>query len=125
MKALSIRQPYAWAIVNGFKDVENRPWRTRYRGPFLVHAGKIEEVDDIAGVLQQIAAATGYANLEQDYWEERQLGGIVGIATLTDCVDRHASPWFHGPRGFVLTDARPLPFRALAGKQGFFAAGEP
>jgi hypothetical protein len=43
-KAISIRQPWAWLIVNGFKDVENRSWKTKYRGPVLVHAGrKIEK----------------------------------------------------------------------------------
>ena len=44
MRALSIRQPWAWLIVNGHKDIENRSWRTKYRGPFLVHAGlKVEK----------------------------------------------------------------------------------
>lgn len=39
MKALSVRQPYAWAIIHGGKNVENRQWRTPYRGPLLIHAG--------------------------------------------------------------------------------------
>lgn len=38
MKALSIRQPWAWLIANGYKDIENRSWRTNYRGPVLIHA---------------------------------------------------------------------------------------
>ena len=43
MKALSVRQPWAELIVAGLKDVENRTWRTDYRGPVLIHAGmKIE-----------------------------------------------------------------------------------
>jgi hypothetical protein len=33
MKTLSVRQPYAWLIVAGFKPIENRTWRTTYRGP--------------------------------------------------------------------------------------------
>ncbi len=40
MKALSIRQPWAWLIANGYKDIENRSWRTNFRGEFLIHAGK-------------------------------------------------------------------------------------
>ena len=40
MKALSIRQPWAWLIVNGHKDIENRSWPTRFRGPVLIHAAK-------------------------------------------------------------------------------------
>lgn len=39
VRALSIRQPWAWLIVHGFKDVEIRSWGTEYRGLFLVHAG--------------------------------------------------------------------------------------
>ena len=33
MKILSVRQPWAWLIVAGHKDIENRKWRTSYRGP--------------------------------------------------------------------------------------------
>ena len=32
MKALSIRQPWAWAIINAGKDIENRQWPTKFRG---------------------------------------------------------------------------------------------
>src|SRR5690606_36026391 len=37
---LSIRQPWAWLICNGGKDIENRNWRTLYRGHVFIHAGK-------------------------------------------------------------------------------------
>ena len=40
MKALSIRQPWAWLIVNGYKDIENRTWSTDFRGRVYVHAGR-------------------------------------------------------------------------------------
>ena len=33
--ALSIRQPWAWLIVNGYKDIENRDWKTHYRGRWM------------------------------------------------------------------------------------------
>ena len=39
MKALSIRQPWAHRILREGKDIENRDWPTRYRGPVLIHAG--------------------------------------------------------------------------------------
>ncbi|MEV0994617.1 ASCH domain-containing protein [Nonomuraea sp. NPDC050202] len=39
MKALSVRQPYAWAIAHGGKDIENRSWGAGYRGPLAIHAG--------------------------------------------------------------------------------------
>jgi ASCH domain len=39
MKALSVRQPWAWLIVQGFKGIENRTWQTSFRGTVLIHAG--------------------------------------------------------------------------------------
>lgn len=41
MKAITVRQPWAWAIVDGHKDVENRTRNIagKYRGPLLIHAG--------------------------------------------------------------------------------------
>jgi hypothetical protein len=38
MKALSIRQPWAWLVVNGWKNIENRERRFSHRGPLLIHA---------------------------------------------------------------------------------------
>jgi hypothetical protein len=37
IKALSLKQPYAWALFHG-KDIENRTWRTNHRGLLLIHA---------------------------------------------------------------------------------------
>jgi len=38
MKALSIKQPYALYICTGIKTVENRTWKTDYRGRLIIHA---------------------------------------------------------------------------------------
>lgn len=45
MKALTIHQPFAWAIGHDQpeaprKNFEIRPDPTKYRGPVLIHAGK-------------------------------------------------------------------------------------
>ena len=39
MLCLSVRQPYAWAIAEGVKRIENRSWKTAHRGRILIHAG--------------------------------------------------------------------------------------
>lgn len=39
MRALIVRQPWAWAIMDGIKKFENRSWQTRYRGPIAIIAG--------------------------------------------------------------------------------------
>jgi hypothetical protein len=51
---------------------------------------------------------------------EYALGGIVGKATVVDCVRSHPSKWFFGPYGFILGDASPLPFIPPRGQLGFF-----
>ena len=117
MRALSIRQPWAWLIVNGYKDIENRSWQTKYRGPFFVHAGmKVEkEAYDQVG---------GRVNIQLPPPSEIERGGIVGQSTILDCVENHASPWFFGPYGFVLDKSKPLPFRPMRGRLGFFPVNE-
>jgi hypothetical protein len=111
--ALSIRQPWAWLIVNGYKDVENRNWRTNFRGEFLIHAGKRFDHDGYRWIQERFDIAMPSP-------AQFELGGIVGLAELVDCVTRHDSPWFTGPYGFVLQNARPLPFVAVRGRLRFF-----
>lgn len=111
MKALSIQQPWAWLIASGHKDIENRTWHTGFRGPVLIHAGKRFDGEDDA---QQ----WGWPRIERP--EDFDLGGIIGECEIIDCVTTSASPWFHGPYGFVIRNARLLPFRPCRGALGFF-----
>lgn len=121
MKAISIRQPWAWLIVNGYKDIENRSWCTKYRGPVLIHASQGMTRKDY----NEICSAVVDAILPIDIpdYEELQRGGIIGIATITDCVEESDSPWFVGQKGFVLSDAKTLPFIPMKGKLSFFETG--
>lgn len=115
MKALSILQPWAWLIVHGHKDIENRSWPTRFRGRFLVHAGKKwgrEQEEDLARVRSQFPHLV--------IPDRFDVGGIVGAATITDCVNDSASPWFVGEWGFVLSDAATCPFVPYRGQLGWF-----
>lgn len=122
MRALSVRQPWAWLIVNGHKDIENRVWSTRYTGPLLIHASKgmtRAEYDDVADMLaNELPFMSMGIKLPDPNFIER--GGIVGIAHCNGSVDVCASPWFFGPYGFVLSQARPLPFIPFKGMLGFF-----
>ena len=113
MKALSIRQPWAWLIANGYKDVENRSWPTRFRGPFLIHAGKRIDQEGLAWVRRTTWALSLPSQFET--------GGIVGRAEIVDCVDAFDSFWFFGPYGFVIENARPVRFVAVRGQLGFFS----
>lgn len=132
MKALSIRQPWASLIVLGLKDIENRCWATRQRGTVLVHASKgmtrNEWEDAIDFAVEAIradprnAGATKTRTLRElgFAFDALPRGGIIGTADITDCVTASPSPWFMGEHGFVLANAKPLPFRPFKGALGFF-----
>lgn len=127
--ALSLRQPWAWLIVEGFKDIENRSWRASFRGPVLIHASAKMDADDreVAEALMLGQHPASGAKLDPEIerraqsepWQRRR-GGIVGFAHIADCVDQSDSPWFFGKWGFVITNPHPLPFRACRGALGFF-----
>ncbi len=116
MKALSIRQPWAWLIVNGHKDIENRNWKTSFRGRIWVHASKGMTQDEYEGA-KWIAEENGVKLPE---FKELQRGGIVGAVTITGCVDKSGSPWFFGPYGFTLSAPVVMPFVEAKGSLGFF-----
>lgn len=123
--ALSIRQPWAWLIIAGLKDIENRSWPTRFRGPVLIHAAKAwgpDEHYDANEVDLGRSPVDGSALPTTHPPKLYQRGGIVGVAEIVDCVTSHASRWFVGEYGFVLANARPLPFMPVRGALGFFPA---
>ncbi|EPD3811105.1 ASCH domain-containing protein [Cronobacter dublinensis] len=123
MKALSIRQPWAWLIANGYKDIENRSWNTKYRGPILIHASSRKPSKNDCDTARMILKNTIGIDAALSMPKSFDLGGIVGVATISDCVDNSPSTWFFGPKGFVLNDAQPLPFYPMKGKLSFFETG--
>jgi len=122
IKALSIRQPWAFAILMGCKPVENRSWPTHIRGPVLIHAGKTEDTSAIKHVLGRMAYQSNTAQHElwRLYRHHVHLGGIVGAVSITDCVTEHESQWFTGPWGYVLDLPTFCDFVPMKGQLGFF-----
>lgn len=93
MKALTIQQPWAWAVANGIKLIENRNWKTNYRGPLLIHAGKSRsrivwhspsDYPDLPGVPESLWSHPSGAH---------HYGSIVGVCELIDCVDVNDIDW--------------------------------
>ena len=117
MKVLSIKQPWAWLIVNGYKDIENRKWKTNFRGKCLIHSGKQFDSDGYKFIKQNFK----HINLPRK--EDFEYGGIVGEVEIIDCVQRSNSPWFFGPFGFVIINAKKRDFVPLKGQLGFFNYG--
>jgi hypothetical protein len=121
MRAISVRQPWAWAILHG-KDVENRsrPWPL---GEYALHASKLPHskrevvpdwfVDDWESC-EDMAAEAGLD------WRRSVIGpltyrhmlamsgAIIGTMRVTACVTEHPSPFFCGPFGLVLANVRPI-----------------
>lgn len=70
MKVLTIKEPWASLIVQGFKKYEFRSWKTNYRGKILIHAGLSKEnVDKF-----------------KDYNLDISSGKIIGEAYITECI---------------------------------------
>lgn len=119
MKALSIRQPWAWLILHAGKDIENRSWHTAFRGRILIHAGKKIDRADYRGACDLTATISPEIRIPSA--EVLPRGGIVGSVEVVDCVDISVSPWYCGENfGLVLARPKPLPLMPLKGALGFF-----
>jgi hypothetical protein len=120
--AISIRQPWAWAIVSGHKDVENRgdsaPFRKLVGQRILIHTGRRGGVGERA--FASAEAFLGRLGVRCPLPDELDWGGIIGSVVIDGIVEDHDSDWFRGPYGLVLRDPERLPFRPCKGQVGVF-----
>lgn len=72
MKTLSIKDPWAWLICSKIKDVENRSWRTNYRGRILVHVPAVADKDSRLPLPYALP-------------ENRVTSAIIGEVNIIDC----------------------------------------
>lgn len=107
--AISIRQPWAHAIVHCGKDVENRRRKSSHRGLTLIHASAGMEAHEFDG-FTAFVRQRGLDPLCSFGPADVQRGGIIGWAEVADCVEDSSSPWFMGPTAYVLRNPQPLPF---------------
>ena len=120
---IAIRQPWAWLIMHGGKDIENRTWPTKVRGRVLIHASKgvtkaeWRESWEWVRKFRPEAWAKGCREIQEGTIER---GGIIGSVEIVDCVEESESPWFVGKHGFVLRDPQPDKFYPCKGRLGFF-----
>lgn len=91
MKVLSVRQPWAWALIHGGKDVENRNWHTSFRGRLAIHAGKAFDmsasdwIDFRGGWYEE--PFTGMAEAFGEIGSTNDIrGAIIGTVDVHDCV---------------------------------------
>lgn len=117
VRAITVQQPWAWAIVSADKNVENRSQLWSYRGRLLIHAGaRWSHRGDQSPLIQRAAHGRSLAGA-------LDMSAIIGTAVLVDChLDVGCcKPWGesayaeHGGRErrhvvhLVLEDREPLP----------------
>jgi hypothetical protein len=124
MKALTVKQPWAWAVIHGGKDIENRNQRINYRGELFIHAGKGE--DSEAHSFPALNAV-----IPNDYPALRR-GQVLGTVALIGCHNSETcgnscSVWAEdGCWHWELADARAIPFPYPAtGKLGLWNLEQP
>lgn len=141
MRALSIRQPWAWLIIRPdlvgaelrnsavlagqVKNIENRSWSTDFRGEILIHAAK--------GMTRAEYDNCRFYALDRGVvvppMKDLQRGGIIGRAEVVDCVHEgvltaYTARWFMGPYGLRLVNPQPTEFVPLKGMLGFFRVSD-
>ncbi|KWT61846.1 hypothetical protein ADL21_11210 [Streptomyces albus subsp. albus] len=114
LRVLSVRQPWAWAILHAGKDVENRSWSTDHRGPIAIQAARTPA----AGGREQLRA------MGIDVPTELPVGVILGVVDLLAVVRDADSRWtsrdcWHWRLACPRPLVEPVP---LSGRQGLFTA---
>jgi hypothetical protein len=120
VKTLSVRQPWAFAILHLGKDIENRSWPTDYRGPLAIHASKPIDRQAVGDLERWLEIKIND--------NELVTGAVVGTVNLVDCLppdgpgDESPGEWAErGQYHWLLDNPRPLerPIPRL-GKLGLF-----
>ena len=114
--ALSIRQPWAWLVVNGYKDVENRSWKfsDKFLGNIIfVHAGKMRVSPGKLREFIEICKEHRIKNYPKKS-EDFVYGAIIGHVKLVGCVDDSESDWAdYGSFHWEIAEAKkikPVPY---------------
>ncbi len=142
MKALSVREPYAWLICAGLplfeskdngdgtftpvfrgkfilKDIENRSWFTSFRGRIYIHAAKRDDGSALEWLLDKGLALMTISPL---FSKHIPRGAIIGEVDIVTCIQDSKSPWaIPGMWHWVLANPtlfeKPIPYR---GRPGLF-----
>jgi hypothetical protein len=136
MRCLSIRQPWAWLICAGYKDIENRTWRIGCKpapgmhsvnftipipSRIYVHAGKIMDNESWGFIESRVPSEIRAKFHEFSFIDSLSLGAIIGEVDIVALYTSSPSPWFTGPYGFLLKNPqlydKPIP---CLGSLGFF-----
>jgi len=94
MKALSVKNPWALLVAHGIKPIENRTWRTDFRGRIYIHASQKPAFTE----LQSCLTYAQWNDIPEDKQRDMLIGrwpnsAIIGEVDIVDCVLGHPSIW--------------------------------
>lgn len=94
MKAITIKQPWASLIAHGIKDIENRTWKTNFRGTVLIHTASTPDKEKFNALthFQKMEAAKS-ETFKPLYFDDLPKSAIIGKFDIVDCVINHSSIW--------------------------------
>lgn len=123
LKALSVRQPWAWLIVNGHKNIENRSWKPSDKmigQKIIIHASakKVTKADfEEFLIICKERKIKSHPKSVEDF----EYGSYVGSVILNNAVKNSKSYWAgKGNWHLVLTNAKKMTPVAKKGQLGFF-----
>lgn len=124
IRLCSVRQPWAWALVHGGKDVENRSWSTKYRGLLAIHAGLRDHGTLKHDNWREFETQYFGRDVFAGYTSDQPRGAIIGIVQLYGCEPGHLvdSIWRDNEPGWFAWKVRkpvaldtPIPFKGQLG----------
>ena len=115
MKTLSVKQPFAYLLCAGIKDIENRSWKLpkKYKNEWVLIHASAKMVDNLKPdgctshlfsewQRREIKNAFPHSGIDRDYpgniyspfyFFKHDLGAIIGAVKFSDCVINHPSIW--------------------------------
>lgn len=122
MKAITIKQPWASLIAHGIKDIENRNWRTNFRGRVLIHSSAKGDIANFGCLQPNQRLKVLNTPMSRIGFNDLPFGSIIGSVEIVDCVQNYASVWADkGVYNWVLSNAvlfsEPIPAK---GKLSFW-----
>lgn len=149
-RAISLKQPWCYLMLDlppeHLKTIENRIWGSTFRGDCWVHASK-GMTKNVFYDACEFALGAGVPRDLLPGFDQVKRGGIVGRWTIVDAMlphglvrsfdeasrkyvlnphPRQGDRW-HMPdqHGFIIENARPVPFVKCDGALGIWAVPEP
>jgi hypothetical protein len=97
-KAISIRQPWAYLIAADRKPIENRSWKTNFRGRVLIHTGA-KIVKERLWKHNLLSVDQWYSLIPSDHAkyisnpQKWTTSAIIGSVEIVDCIQNSTSMW--------------------------------